>query len=454
MAAFITFSNKPSFFSSIALFAAVFLSLSLSPSVYGQIIYANVGDNNGQIYLYKIDLSTCTFCAVTPPSPNIGGSDIVLLPDGNHLHITGNFTNGLKRLLPPPSTQLVWQVNNPQSYYTGQLAPNGLVYLAGLNGLGTLDPATNTVTYLGNWPSSFNTVTDLYYVNGILYGTAVDIPSGNLILVQIDVNNPSQSTIVGPLFVTNGAEGGIWNGTPGLFYIDQSFDIYFYDPITGNSTLICDISPGFALVGLSFPPAGLPEYDCIITCTTDAGTIPQAGPYNTCTNSTLTFPAATGTVLDANDLLRYILFSNPADTAASIVATSATPSFSFAPPLQTGVTYYIAAMAGNNLNGNVDLNDPCLDFSNALQVVWRPLPTVTFSVANPNVCAGACTTLTATFTGTAPFTLTYTSPATGTVTQTFQGNTGTFQVCTLPGAPPGSLVVQATSVVDGWCTCQ
>ncbi len=194
-------------------------------------------------------------------------------------------------------------------------------------------------------------------------------------------------------------------------------------------------------------------YFCCPVCNTDAGTIAQAGPYNTCTNSTLTFPAATGTVLDANDLLRYILFSNPSDTAGSIVATSNTPSFAFAPPMQTGVTYYIASMAGDNLNGNVDLADPCLDFSNALQVVWRPIPAVTFSAANPNVCAGACTTVTANFTGTAPFTLTYTSPAAGTVTQTFSGTTGTFQVCTAAGSPPGSLVVQATALVDLNCSC-
>jgi hypothetical protein len=138
-------------------------------------------------------------------------------------------------------------------------SPNGLVYLAGQNGLGTLDPATNTVTNIGNWPSSFNTVIDLYYANGILYGTAYDIPNGNPILVQIDVNNPTQSTVVGPLFITNGAEGGTWNGTPGLFYIDLSFDIYFYDPITGNSTLICDIPSGISLYGLSFPPLASPS---------------------------------------------------------------------------------------------------------------------------------------------------------------------------------------------------
>jgi hypothetical protein len=199
---------------------------------------------------------------------------------------------------------------------------------------------------------------------------------------------------------------------------------------------------------LNGAPAGVlfALYFCCPVCNTDAGTIAQAGPFNTCINSTLTFPTATGTVLDNNDLLR--------DTAGSIIATSATPSFTFAPPMQTGVTYYLAAVAGDNLNGNVDLADPCLDFSNALQVVWRPLPTVTFSAANPNVCAGACTTVTATFTGTAPFTLTYTTPASGTVTQTFSGNTGTFQACTPPGSAPGSLVVQATKVVDGWCTCE
>jgi hypothetical protein len=199
-------------------------------------------------------------------------------------------------------------------------------------------------------------------------------------------------------------------------------------------------------------PEGGPLLACL--CTTNAGTLPQAGPYNTCTNATLNFPPATGTVLDGNDILRYILFTNPSDTAGSIVAISATTGFTFAPPMETEVTYYIAAMAGNNLHGNVDLTDPCLDFSNALQVVWRPLPTVTFSAANPNVCEGACTTVTATFTGTAPFTLTYTTPASGTVTQTFSGNTGTFQVCTPPGSAPGSLVVPATKVVDTWCTCE
>ncbi len=403
--------------------------------------------------MYKIDLETCTFCAVTPPSNNIGGADLICLPDGNHLHIRGVNQNGLRRLLPPPSVQIVWQANNPLSYRSGQLAPNGLVYLAGTFGLGSFNPATNTVVYVGDWPSTFNTVIDIYYINGVLYGTAYDT-NFNFVLVQIDVNNPSQSVIVGPLFLTNAAEGGIWNGDAGLFYVDVSFDIYFFNPDDGTSTLICDTPPGIGIYGLSFPPAGLPEYDCIITCTTDAGVLPAAGPFNVCTNNTLNFSAATQTNLDPNDVLRYVLFSNITDTVGSFVATSTTPSFVFTPAtMQTGVTYYIAAMAGDELNGDVDLNDPCLDFSNALEVIWRPLPTVAFSLAgSDDVCVGGCRTVTATFTGTPPFTLTYTTPA-GSFTQTFAGNMGSFQVCVPAGTPPGALTVQATSLTDAWCAC-
>lgn len=433
-------------------FFLTFLILSFFKTLSGQIIYGSFFDNTGT-YMVKVDLSTCTFCAITSPSPNIGVGDIVMLPSGNHLHISNTF---IRRLLPPPSTQIVWQTNTaPVIYQTGQLALNGLVYLGGEPGFGVFDPATNTVTYIGDWPAGVLGVTDLYYINGVLYGTGYD-NGAFAFLLQINIGNPSQSTILGTIPFTGGAEGGTWNGNAGLFYGDISGDIYFYNPLDNSSTLICDIPIIGAFSGLSFPPPGLPEYGCIINCTTNAGTLPTAGPYNTCTNSTLTFPAATGVVLDANDLLHYILFTNPSDTAGSIVATSSTPSFTFnAATMQTGITYYIAAMAGNNASGSINLNDPCLDFSNALQVIWRTLPAVSFTVSggNPNVCGGECRTVVASLTGTPPFTLTYTTPA-GTFSQAFSGNSGSFQVCAPVGAAPGPLLVQATALVDGWCTCQ
>jgi hypothetical protein len=434
---------------------SIFSLLTCTTSaVSAQIVYAAAYDQNtGQEILLKVNLSTCEFCAVAPPSPNIGGIDVVFLPDGSQLHIEGVTINGLKRLSPPPVLNLLWQTNTSETWYGGELASNGLVYLAGVQGLGAFNPANNTLVYLGNWPSSFAYVDNLFYLNGILYGTMSDI-NGLPYLIQIDVNNPGQSIIVGPLFTQFAAEGGIWNGVNGVFNIDINTDISFYDPVTGTNLLVCDMPSNLIIVGLSFPPPGLPEYDCI--CTTNAGVLPAAGPFNVCTNSTLDFPAATQTNLDPNDVLQYVLFSNLADTAGSIVATSATTSFVFdSATMQTGITYYIAAMAGDELNGNVDLDDPCLDFSNALQVVWRPLPSVLLSLSggNGNLCPGACSTIDVALTGTSPFVLTYLTPF-GSETVTFATNSGTFEVCVPLGTSTGPLEVQATALTDAWCTCQ
>ena len=358
--------------------------------------------------------------------------------------------SAIQKMEAPPSNTVLWE--SVPGYYSGQLDLSGLVYLSDNNGLSSYDPATNNIAFIGQWPSTFGDVIDIFFINGVLHGN-MNI-NGQSFLVEINTNDPSQSIILGSLPVIWGGEGGVWNGNEGLFYTEGANDIYFYNPVNESSILVCDIPNDIGIYGLSFPPPGVPEYDCLIACTTDAGTLTQAGPYNTCTNATLNFPAAIQTDLDNNDLLQYILFSNPADTAGSIVAVSNTPNFTFAPPMQPGVTYYVAAMAGNDVNGNVDLDDPCLDFSNVLQVTWRPLPAVTFSLAgSTDVCAGECRTITATFTGTAPFTLTYVTPA-GTFTQAFAGSTGTFQVCVPPGAPPGALSVQATALTDAWCTCQ
>ncbi|MBK9338790.1 MAG: hypothetical protein IPM98_20560, partial [Lewinellaceae bacterium] len=187
-------------------------------------------------------------------------------------------------------------------------------------------------------------------------------------------------------------------------------------------------------------------------CDTDAGTM-QGQIDHACINEPATFTHNGDEVLDADDLLQFILFSNLADTLGSIIATSNTPSFTFNPAtMQTGVTYYVAAIAGNNVGGNVDFNDPCLDISNAAELVWHPLPEVELQTDNSDVCAGDCRTFTATLTGTPPFTLTVSSPG-GTTTVTIQNNTGTFQICPPPGTPSGSFTVQATAQTDAYCTC-
>jgi hypothetical protein len=434
-------------FAKIALLVFCFL---LKNAINAQIFYATVLDDNGGSFIYKINLSTCEICAVTPASPNFNSTEIIFLPNGNHIEIESHI---VKQLLPPPSTTIVGQTTTPAYYWLGgALGPSGTVYLCGVEGLGVYNTATNTITYLGNWPSNYASVGDLFYVNDILYGV-MDDGMGPLQLIQVNVSDPSQSQIISNFFFGSGTEGGEWNGSQGLFNVEYPTNLLnFYDFATQTTTLICNLPTTMTFYGLSSAPPGLPEYTC--ACQTNAGTLPNIGPFNVCQNLTASFPAATGVTLDANDVLQYILYSNPANPTGSILATSNTPTFSFnSATMQSNVVYYIASVAGNNLNGNVNLTDPCLDLSNQATLKWLPTPAVAFLPTNNTICPGSCVTINCTFTGTPPFSLTYTSAA-GTVTQAFPNNSGSFQVCFPASTPVGSVSVTATSLVDGVCVCQ
>jgi len=450
---------------------AFFLILTLHIDLYAQDnIYVAGNGPGGNIAVGYYNVATCTFCVEMEISFSLfNGSigDLVPLPDGN-IVMAGQ--PAIYQFNPPNPNPVV-TLNTPGIIFLGGgvIAPNGNVYFStftvanGLSNLHEYNPTTNVLTLVGSFPAGSNiTMSEIFYWNGILYSFVIN--NNTFSLAEITVANPLVATIIHTYSqVLCGSHTAVISSGPNAGIYTQNLNadcdgnvLLDFDIPSNSTTVVCQGPPEIpGVYGMGEIPAGFPPPPANCNCTTDAGSLPQAGPYDICVNSTLSFPPTTGTTLDANDLLRYILFSNPADTAGSIVATSATPTFTFNPAtMQTGVTYYIAAMAGNGVNGNVDLNDPCLDFSNALQVIWRPLPSVTFSVANPNVCVGACTSVTATFTGTSPFTLTYAIPGSGPQTQTFAGNTGTFQVCVPTGAPAGSFQIAATKVVDAWCTCE
>ncbi len=221
-----------------------------------------------------------------------------------------------------------------------------------------------------------------------------------------------------------------------------------YSPSTANGPTAGapagqDLSVGLTETNLCNGPA---------CCQTDAGTM-LLETRSICANQPASFTHNSDDTLEINDLLQFILFSNLSDTLGSIIAVSNTPTFSFnSATMQTGTNYYIAAIAGNNVSGNVDLNDPCLDISNAAVLSWLPLPEVSFTTSNPDACAGNCRTITATLVGTPPFTLTVESPA-GTTTFSFPTNTGSFVICLPANAPPGDFTIQATALTDAWCDC-
>lgn len=447
---------------SIILMTAVVLVIGLLTTKY-HAIYNNNSNNlllnpNGLILygitssglIFRMDTSTCSICPVMNTTGYSGGAlDILLLPDGNILVFTAQ---GL-RLYTPPSSTPIW--SDSFLYGGGIIAPNGTIYLSSpQNGLYIFDPISNGINLIGPWPSGVS-VAEIFYINGILYGYCGQPFSA---IIEIDINDPSQSIIIynnSPLSLAAGITNGGYTTAPSA---GDGKILYQYDVDINSITQLCDFTAFLPpvsgdLAGLSDLPAGFTDLPCL--CTTFAGTVNNQ-TFNICVPpGSVTVPYNNNATLGAGDILQYILFSDPVDTLGSIIVQSSSTTIAFNPAtMQTGATYYLATIAGDNLNGSVDLDDPCLDISNtAAQVTWRSQPAVVFSLANPDVCAGDCTTVTATFTGTPPFTLSYTFLG-NTFTRSFSSNTGNFQVCIPAGTAQGGVNLSAIALEDTWCSCQ
>lgn len=202
----------------------------------------------------------------------------------------------------------------------------------------------------------------------------------------------------------------------------------------------------FSLYILACPP-----------CMTSAGEI-VSDPINLCPGDLATAPPATQTVLESGDILQYVLFSNPTDPTNSIVSTNNIPEFTFDPAsMSFGTTYHIAAIAGNDLAGNVDLSDPCLDISNFIEVVWHPFPTVDFSASVSDICVDNCHDIQLSFTGTLPFQLigevTSGSTVIANFSETYPAYMGVLSVCLPANTPLGVIQIEATGLADSNCTC-
>ncbi len=141
-------------------------------------------------------------------------------------------------------------------------------------------------------------------------------------------------------------------------------------------------------------------------CTTSAGTMNTA-PLTPCVNQNAIAPHNGNHVLDGNDLLIFILHDGNGNSLGNIFGQNTLPIFPFAPPMQTGVTYYISAVAGNaNGSGGVVLSDPCLSVSFGTPVVFHGIPVATL-LGGGSVCEGESATLSFQISGTPPFDVTY-----------------------------------------------
>ena len=178
-------------------------------------------------------------------------------------------------------------------------------------------------------------------------------------------------------------------------------------------------------------------------CATDAGSM-QLAPLVFCQNDTAVAVWNLDGNLDGDDILLFILHDQAGSVPGNIFAVNSIPSFSLLPGLSTGITYYISAIAGNNVNGDVDVTDPCLSVAPGVAVLWKPNPSANLA-GDATICAGQSTSLAINGTGTFPLTVLYTD-GTGTQNTLTLGNQ---QGVNVPVSPAVSGTYTLVSVSDG-----
>jgi hypothetical protein len=426
-----------------------------------------VGSTN--VVLGYLNLATCEVCIefIIPQNPGWGVVDVQALPNGQVLTLSVNNSSTLAEIniyQPPNSTPISTFPFTGLTGFSVTLSPTGTIYYYTLSVSGNstesclneYDPVSNTSVVVGC--ADDVVLSDLFYSNGTLYSfgyTGLPPNNQNYGLFSVVVGDPLQVTLEEnlPFVCGNGDTAVIPNEGIYTTSVDCTGEIFDYDLPNNSYTLQCNTLPQL-YYGFSELPTGFPPPPATCACITEVGEISSMDTI-LCTNEVLNLNS-TGSNLDSDDVIEYLLFSDLTDTLGSIIQTSTSPSFSFSdPPLSAGTTYYVVAIAGNELpSGGVDLTDICLDFSNVISVTWNPLSTVDFAVANPDVCEGECTEVEVMLTGTPQFSLTYDTLVNSGQIEIFTGSSGTLTICVPSGSPPGSFDLQAVSLTDANCVCE
>ncbi len=264
--------------------------------------------------------------------------------------------------------------NISQNPYTFQVTPGTSSGYSLVNVTGTGNcPGTvsgNAVVTISNPPQALNVMVNCNLVT-------------ETYIVTFDIGNGAQPN---PVYTVLGVQGTLTDTTfssityPGT----QAYTVVIANP-TGCTTTI----------------TGMPN--CV--CATSAGTL--ANGVNTCLPAGMVSAQSVGNQsLDANDILKYVLCTNPAILPLGILAQGNLPEFGFQAGMTAGTTYYIVAVAGNALNGMVDLTDPCLSFSPGVAVEFYAPPAASIT-GNQTLCKGDNTSFQVQLTGTAPFQFVY-----------------------------------------------
>ena len=158
------------------------------------------------------------------------------------------------------------------------------------------------------------------------------------------------------------------------------------DPVPSGETL----NQEFDLVEACEPVIFSFTKDC--NCLANAGTMAADLICGTTSISGQHFGDAQ---LGSGDILQFILHDNSGSFPGTIYGISAIPEFSFGAPLQTGTTYYISPVVGqDDGTGAVDFDDPCFSVGYGQPVVFSATPQISLPEGNIT-CPGTAIPLSA-----------------------------------------------------------
>jgi hypothetical protein len=419
---------------------------------------------------WKLDVNTCTICPVFSPNissqSNDWGNGSLILPDGNILILRtlGNSgpSGGLLRFDPPNTTPINY-IPGPL-FSGGCVAPDGTVFLSGDFGLYTFNPANNTITLVGNYPAGQQSMENIYFQNGQLHGFCCS-NAGTQSIVAINISNPAASTVVGSAWfgftaVTTASDGVLY-GYNSFVSGNLPYGFYAVGVPSGTTAPTCvpPVPPPYVFAlgsvrSMMAAPPGAPDLPCL--CLAQNST-PVQTQMHVCVPSNVTVSFSSNFSPDFNDVVRYILYTDPANPMGSILQINTMPVFTYTPPIQPNINYYVAQIIGNPLNGNIDPADPCLAISEATTVVWRPKPTIiSLTTTTGNICGDDCGTVILTMSGTPPFSYSWQLQQGGNVLPPLQVvfnslvNPATIQACP-PVGITGPADVVICGLLDAYC---
>ena len=126
-------------------------------------------------------------------------------------------------------------------------------------------------------------------------------------------------------------------------------------------------------------PTGVDE----ICCPSFGGDLVPNG-FVVCENEGVVVLHTGNMFLDDDDIQRYVLHDGTGTPFGNILAENTTGAFSFLPNMVLGQTYFIDFGVSNELNGSLDIDDPCFDLASNQN-------TVVFNATTPALTVGPIT---------------------------------------------------------------